>query len=73
MPYPNMPEGSTAAYNEWQKDAIKGELVGEKLEELKETVATLKGQAEALASLSPDDVSTALLDAIYEVEALLEV
>lgn len=72
MAYYNMPEGSTAAYDEWQKNAIKGEQTAEILTELRAAAEAMKEKAEALASMSPDDVSTALLDAIYEVEALLE-
>ena len=72
MPYYNMPEGSTTAYDEWQKNALKGEQAAEILTELRAAAEAMKEKAEALASLSPDDVSTALLDAIYEVKALLE-
>ena len=72
MAYYNMPEGSTAAYDERQKNAIKGEQTAEILTELRAAAEAMKEKAEALASMSPDDVSTALLDAIYEVEALLD-
>lgn len=69
----NMPEGSERDYARHLNTVDSAERVVEIRDEMRSLAEQLRSKGNELAELAPDDVSTALLDAVYEVETLLEV